>query len=38
MQIGCEEACASLERVPADALSNSEQDAALVYARRMDEN
>lgn len=35
LQVGCEKACASLERVPADALSNSEQDTALLCTREM---
>jgi hypothetical protein len=38
LQVGCEKACASLERVPADALSNSEQDTALVYTRGVHES
>jgi hypothetical protein len=31
LEVGCEKACASLERIPADALSNSEQEETLVY-------
>lgn len=31
LEVGRKKACASLERIPADALSNSEQENAAVY-------